>query len=295
MAEGLVNASGQPVPMDPAEQQFAAAMAAPEPGERPDYPAPPRRDPEAPHGRDPQGQPLAPYGLNKATGRPNITKPGPGRGHKDATDQARVQKPGKKTISKPASQPAQAADPHEVRARRAGDAQTTLELLSAGASLIAMMKSGKARVAHEAARVAGNQNLMKAAALSNEKATVLQLDAAAAAIHAEPVGASLADLAERNSWAAIIVDRLSLVNGVASVGMAVLPLVYQVIANHAPAEARDNLPPELMQLGVLPPSLLMEKLAAQNAVKMARAQTMILAERKEAEAELEQLREQVAA
>jgi hypothetical protein len=294
MAEGLVNADGQAVPLDTSEQQFAAAMAAPEPGARPDYPAPPKRDPAAPHGRDTQGNPLAPHGV-KADGTPRMVPPGPGRGHKTRDDVARVQKPGSKpTISKPATQAA--ADPEAVRVRRAGDAQTSLELFSAGASLLAMIRSAKARAAYEAARLADKPQLMKAAAVSNEKATVIQLDAAAAAIHAEPVGASLAQLAERNSWAAIIVDRLSLVNGVASVGMALLPLVYQLTANHAPPEARDNLPPELMQLGVLPPSLLMEKLAAQNAVKMARAQASILAERQEAEAELAQLRgEQVAA
>ena len=293
MAEGLVNADGQAVALDPSEQQFAAAMAAPEPGTRPDYPAPPKRDPAAPHGRDAQGTPLAPHGV-KADGTPRMVPPGPGRGHKSRDDTARVQKAGGKTISKPAPQTV-AADPDALRARRAGDAQTTLELFSAGASLLAMIRSAKARASYEAARLAEKPQLMKAATVSHEKATIIQLDAAAAAIHAEPVGASLAELADRNSWAAVIVDRLSLVNGVASVGMALLPLVYQLTANHAPPEARDNLPPELMQLGVLPPSLLMEKLAAQNAVKMARAQSMILAERAEAEAELAQLREQVAA
>jgi hypothetical protein len=43
---------------------------------------------------------------------------------------------------------------------------------------------------------------------------------------------------------------------------------------------------------VLPPSLLLEKLQAQNAVKMARAQAAILAERNEAEAELAALRDE---
>jgi hypothetical protein len=45
-----------------------------------DIPAPPRKDvladPDAPHGRDGRGVPLAPFGLNKKTGRPNLRRPG---------------------------------------------------------------------------------------------------------------------------------------------------------------------------------------------------------------------------
>jgi hypothetical protein len=47
----------------------------------PVMPAPPRnapKDPEAPHGRDPVGKPLAPYGL-KADGLPRVKPAGPGR------------------------------------------------------------------------------------------------------------------------------------------------------------------------------------------------------------------------
>ena len=76
--------------------------------------------------------------------------------------------------------------------------------------------------------------------------------------------------------------------------LAVLPLVYQIVANHAPREVKDDFPAELLTLGVLPPNLLLEKLQAQNAVKMARAQTEILAEKQAAEAELEELRQQAA-
>ena len=284
MPEGLINADGQAVALDPAELEFARAMAAPEPNQKPDYPAPPKRDVEAPHGRDKDGSPIAPFGFNKSTGRPNISKPGPGRPARSAHDKPREQKTG-----------TQQPDPGEIKIRRASDAQTTLELLGAGLSLMAMVGAAKATAQYQAAQLAKNENQAKAAQVKHETATVRQLDAAACSLNAEPVGASLAELSEQNHWAAMIVDRLSLVNGVASVGMAVLPLVYQITANHAPAQARDNLPPELMTLGVLPPGLLMEKLAAQNAVKMARAQSAILAERAEAEAELAQLRESVAA
>jgi hypothetical protein len=65
MAEGLTLADGTPVDIDAAGQQFAAAMAAPEPGEAPDYPAPPRKDPEAPYGYMDDG--VTP---KKAMGRP---------------------------------------------------------------------------------------------------------------------------------------------------------------------------------------------------------------------------------
>jgi hypothetical protein len=80
-----------PLGPDPSDQAFAKSMAAG--GQSPDYP-PPRhkRDPEAPHGRGPDGVPLAPYGHNQKTGRPNITQPGPGRGgKKDPAGKARVQ------------------------------------------------------------------------------------------------------------------------------------------------------------------------------------------------------------
>lgn len=65
---------------------FAAALAHDAAVAPPDIPAPPRTapsgDPDAPHGRSEDGTPLAPFGLNKTTGRPNLRKPGPGKGHK---------------------------------------------------------------------------------------------------------------------------------------------------------------------------------------------------------------------
>lgn len=67
---------------DEIETEFARALqrdAAPAAGaERDAAPAPPRRDPEAPHGRAPDGQAYAPYGL-KADGTPRMKPAGPGR------------------------------------------------------------------------------------------------------------------------------------------------------------------------------------------------------------------------
>jgi hypothetical protein len=288
----MTTADGTGIPLDAGEAEFARAMAAPEPGTRPDYPPPPKRDPGAPHGRGKDGEPLAPFGT-KPDGTPRMNRPGPGRGHTGRNEQARVQKPppGKAAAT---GKPAPESDA-EIKVRRAADAQTTLELMSAGGSLLSMVMSARAQARGTAAQRAGNQKALQAATQAHERATVLQLDSAACALHAETVGPSLAELSAQNQWAAAIVDRLAIINGVASVGMAVLPLVYQITANHAPAEARDNLPPELMTLGVLPPALLMEKLAAQNAVKMARMQSAILAERNEAEAELARLQQQAAA
>ncbi len=276
MPEQLTGPDGTAVPMDP---EFASAMAAPEPDGKPDYPAPPKRDPKAPHGYDASGKPKAPYGY-KADGTPRQVPPGPGKPSK--ADKARTQAPAPK---------APTASSGDVKARRASDATATLELLSAGASLLSMLGSSRAQTAHAKAEAAGNQNGMKKAATTHERFAVMQLDAAACAIHAEAVGPAVAEAAEKNKMAAALVDRLALFNGVASVGIAVLPLVYQVAANHAPREARDNLPPELLQLGVLPPGLLMEKLQAQNAVKLAHAQSAILAEKHAAEAELAALRD----
>lgn len=70
MAEELLGPDGQAVDLDAAEQQFHEAMAAPEPGEPPEYPAPPRRD----------------YGT-KADGSPKLAA---GRPRKDAADKPRT-------------------------------------------------------------------------------------------------------------------------------------------------------------------------------------------------------------
>jgi len=278
MPESLTGPDGGTVPMDP---EFARAMAAPEPGpaKAPSYPAPPKRDPKAPHGYDADGQPKAPYGY-KADGVPRQVPPGPGKPSKQ--DKARTQ---------PRAPQAPAASASGVKVQRAEDATTTFELLSAGASLLAMLGSSRAVAQHADAEAKGDKRGMQKAVNLADRCQTLQLDAAAFAIHAEAMGPSLAEMAEKNRLVAAMVDRLALFNGVASVGIAVMPLVYQIAANHAPAAARDNLPPQLLQLGVLPPSLLMEKLEAQNAVKLARAQSAILAEKQAAEAELAALRD----
>jgi hypothetical protein len=282
MPEQLLAEDGKVIPLDPdgVDPEFARAMAAPAGGAaaKPEYPAPPRRDPAAPHGRDSKGEPLAPYGY-KADGTPRQVPAGPGK------------PPGKKTEhAQPTRPQPPAAAAGDVRARRAEDATTTFELLSAGASLLALLGSSRAIATHAAAEKKGDKAKMDAAAGLQERCLVLQLDAAAFAIHADAMGPSIALMADKNRLVAAMADRLALFNGVAGVGIAVMPLIYQLTANHAPKEARDNMPPQLLQLGVLPPGLLMEKLEAQNAVKMARAQSAILAEKQAAEAELAALR-----
>lgn len=285
MAETLTGPGGAAIAVDPDEQKFAAAMSGPEPGAAPDRPPPRRRDPAAPHGLDDAGKPKAPYGL-KDDGTPRITPAGPGRGKKgpDGGRQQRADTP------KPAAEA-----PGEARARRAADAQTTLELLSGAGTLYSMFKLTRAGAAFKLAEAKGD----KAAAAKAEKGyrsgQVVQLDAATCALHAETCGASAAEVSESNRYAAALVDRLELFNGVASVTMAFLPMIYQFVVNHAPAEAKDNFPPELLTLGVLPPKLLLEKLEAQNKVKMARAQAAILAEKTAAETELEEMRAAAAA
>jgi len=77
MAEQLLGPDGKPVDLDAAEQQFNEAMSAPAGGEKPDYPAPPHKDPEAPFGRLPDGT-------------PRKRRAGPGRPRND--DKARTAK-----------------------------------------------------------------------------------------------------------------------------------------------------------------------------------------------------------
>jgi hypothetical protein len=274
--------------------EFNAAMAAPEPGQKPDYPGPRKRDSGAPHGRNEDGSPKTPYGL-KPNGQPRVVPPGPGRGKTGTADGARVQNAKDlKETAKPGKQAGTAEDPAAATARRAADAQTTLELLSAGGTLWSMFSLTRSQAAYKLADSKGDKAGMAKSEKAYARAQVTQLDAAAFALHAEGVGQSAAAAAGQNAMAAALVDRLALFNGVASVGLAVLPLVYQIVANHAPREVKDDFPAELLTLGVLPPNLLLEKLQAQSAVKMARAQTEILAEKQAAEAELEALREQAA-
>lgn len=69
------------ITINDAEDQFRAALErdAGQAAAQDVPPPPPRRDPDAPHGRDEQGQPLAPYGT-KADGTPRLKPAGPGRG-----------------------------------------------------------------------------------------------------------------------------------------------------------------------------------------------------------------------
>lgn len=296
VAETLTGPDGAQIAIDPGEQQFAAAMAAPEPGkgDKPDFPAPRRRDPVAPHGREDDGTPKAPFGL-KADGTPRISPAGPGRGKTGARDVSRVQAADSKPKAAAPAGRGQGEDPGAAHARRAADATTTLELLSAAGTIWSMFSLTRAAAANKAAQAKADKPLIAKTAQAYERAQVMQLDAAACALHAEPVGAGAAQAAASNRFAAALIDRLVLFNGAAAVGIAFLPLVYQVVANHAPRETRENFPPELLTLGVLPPALLLEKLQAQNAVKMAQAQAAILHEKQEAETELERLRTAAAA
>jgi len=77
MPEGLSTADGQAIDLDRAEQEFARAMAAPEPSE-PEAPAPPKRAPadeEAPYGRRLDGTPKKAPGGRPAKARVTESKP----------------------------------------------------------------------------------------------------------------------------------------------------------------------------------------------------------------------------
>jgi hypothetical protein len=90
----LLGPDGQPVDLGAAEDTFNAAMAAPANGEAPDYPAPPRKDEEAPFGR-------------KADGTPRARRAGPGRPRDDKARTGPVPKPAAKgKAGAPAGPPA---------------------------------------------------------------------------------------------------------------------------------------------------------------------------------------------
>lgn len=123
---------------DPAASTFTAALAK-DAGRSvvppPDIPPPPERDPDAPHGRDGNGEPNAPYGVNKKTGKPNIKPPGPGRRPKTATEQ-----------------PAAVAAPRAAAAGSppaedfAGDLQTLADSVWLGASALKGGRIGPVRL-----------------------------------------------------------------------------------------------------------------------------------------------------
>jgi hypothetical protein len=76
------------------QEAFERALAQDAQVTAPELPPPPRRnvasDPDAPHGVDGDGTPLAPFGVNKKTGRPNLRPPGPGRPGKDKSGEPRT-------------------------------------------------------------------------------------------------------------------------------------------------------------------------------------------------------------
>jgi len=89
-----------------ADAAFEAALAkdaGSAPIQRPDVPAPPRRepdpDPDAPFGRDETGEPIAPHGLRNTDGKPRLKPAGAGRGHK-GPDAARISPPAPQAAAK---------------------------------------------------------------------------------------------------------------------------------------------------------------------------------------------------
>lgn len=99
MPESLSTPDGKTLELEQqAAQEFARAMAAPEPDAAPDYPPPRRRrNPDAPFGYEEDGAtPKAPYGIG-ANGKPRQNRAGPGRGGKprvqDAVKAARAELP----------------------------------------------------------------------------------------------------------------------------------------------------------------------------------------------------------
>lgn len=125
----------------------------------------------------------------------------------------------------------------------------------------------------------------------------LQLDSMAFGIHAGTVGPSLAQFAEKNSFAAALIDRSNIVTGAAGIGMAIMPLIYQVMANHraGPQTTDDGtvttpeFPPLLLQMGILPPHMLAAQYQADLELKMAQRQAEILRKTQAAKDELARL------
>lgn len=104
--------------VDDVEDIFRAALDRDAAGDAEDAPAPdvpppprkPERDPDAPHGRNENGEPLTPYGIGK-NGRPRIKPGGPGRGGADKTDKPRVTSdPPKDASARPSEVTGKAAD-----------------------------------------------------------------------------------------------------------------------------------------------------------------------------------------
>jgi hypothetical protein len=193
--------------------------------------------------------------------------------------------PGQKTPARPTSTGSQKpistrlqSGTEDKKAKRARDAGDFLDLVSVGATLAGMF-------------------------LNKEE---YLLDAAALSIHSETVGAGVAETASKNGFVASLVDRLDVVNGVAGIAVAVMPLAMQLMVNHAPKtkvvvdkdgrkrEVPNEFPPQLTQMGVLSPDMLLEKAKAENEKKVAEIQAAALRETKEAQDEVDRLRKEMA-
>jgi hypothetical protein len=120
------------------------------------------------------------------------------------------------------------------------------------------------------------------------------------------VGAGIAETASKNAFVASLVDRLDVVNGVAGIAVAVMPLAMQIMVNHAPKtkkvedkntgqvrEVPNEIPPQLMQMGVLPPGMLMERAKAENDRKVAEVHAKMLRETKDAQDRVDALRKEM--
>lgn len=182
-----------------------------------------------------------------------------------AVPAARVQRP----VS---PKPAPLQSPDDRKARRAKEAIEALETIGLAAGV--------------AATLTGNQTL--------------QLDAMALGIHAESTGMGAAEFAERNTFVTMLLDRASAVTGAFGLLAGAMPLLYQVVANHAPKTKKDpatgeivpnELPPQLMAMGVLPPEMLFKKYQANVALKVARMQERMASEIRQAEDEVQRLTE----
>jgi hypothetical protein len=177
MPEQLLGPDGKPVDLDAAEQQFTEAMAAPANGDRPDYPAPPRKDEEPPFGR-------------KADGTPRLRRAGPGRGNRD--EKARTAR------SVPAAPRAKSArEPLAPKDRRKG--VDAVMQLTAGVLL----------------------------AFPSTRA-----DAAALAMHQDPMADAIVATAEADEKFARALDRLLDTGPYAALVMATVPFIGQVLVNH---------------------------------------------------------------